>query len=238
MDLSIVIPCYNEAKNLPLICARLAEITRDRPNIEVILVDNGSVDGSDAVFRQEFERLAPEQFKLLRVEKNQGYGHGILQGLAQARGNVLAWTHSDMQTDPADVICAYDLFRSCRYPVLVKGKRHNRALLDSLFTFGMQCIVYVMISSRLDDINAQPKVFSREFYDSFIKGLAPLDFSLDLFLLHQAVSNGHKIETVAVDFAKRIHGEAKGGGSWKTRIRLIQRTLAYIVSMRNKLRGA
>jgi glycosyltransferase involved in cell wall biosynthesis len=235
-SLSIIIPSYNEAQNVPLICARLSEIMRDRSDVEAILVNNGSTDGSDLVFKKQFENLNPSQFQLVKVDVNQGYGYGILQGLKQARGQVLAWTHSDMQTDPADVLRAFDLYKSQTGPVLVKGKRRNRALLDQLFTTGMQWVVYFYIGSKLDDINAQPKMFSRVFFDDFIAQKAPFDFSLDLSLLHQAVTHGICVFEVPVDFSNRLYGEAKGGGSWKTKIKLIRRTFAYIVALRDELR--
>ncbi|WP_163770080.1 glycosyltransferase, partial [Proteus mirabilis] len=46
----------------------------------------------------------------VRVERNQGYGFGILSGLSQAKGRILAWTHADMQTDPADALAGLALF--------------------------------------------------------------------------------------------------------------------------------
>ena len=51
----IVIPCYNEALNIPLIVARLREITVGRSDVEVLLVDNGSRDDSAAVLQRELQ---------------------------------------------------------------------------------------------------------------------------------------------------------------------------------------
>jgi hypothetical protein len=80
----------------------------------------------------------------------------------------------------------------------------------------------------LDDINAQPKLFSRDFYES-VRDAAPHDFSLDLYWLYKARKLGYKIESCPVYFRSRRFGEAKGGGGglaqkWK----LTKRTLAYI----------
>ena len=93
-------------------------------------------------------------------------------------------------------------------------------------------IASVALKTYLDDINAQPKIFSKNFYNKFIKNRAPYDFSLDLFLLYTAKKNGLKIKEIEVNFAKRIHGEAKGGGSWRTRVKLMKRTLIYIFKLR------
>lgn len=236
--LSIAIPCYNEADNIPLIFRRLRETLGPRNDVEILLVDNGSRDTSAAVFAQEMATHTDTRFRVVSVPVNQGYGYGIIQGLEAAKGDILAWTHADMQTDPKDVLTAFDLYQTL--PVgqrIIKGKRRNRRLLEALFTFGMQLVASAALKIRLDDVNAQPKLFSRVFYERYIRNTAPADFSLDLYLLYQARRNNFEIVTIPVDFAKRQHGEAKGGGSWKTRIKLIRRTFAYIFELRRTLRA-
>src|SRR6185312_6890896 len=98
-SLSLVIPCYNEAANLPLLLERCGKLSAN-PDTEIILVDNGSTDATPAVL----ENLLPEfpRCRSVRVQKNQGYGFGILSGLAAAEGDILGWTHADLQTDPMD----------------------------------------------------------------------------------------------------------------------------------------
>ena len=110
---------------------------------------------------------------------------------------------------------------------LVKGKRRGRPLLDGMFTFGMQLVSFFYLKQYLDDINAQPKVFHRSFFETFRKS-APHDFSLDLHLLYLAKVSGLDIQSIDVTFEDRVHGEAKGGGSFKTKWKLIKRTLSYI----------
>lgn len=235
MRLSLVIPCYNESGNIPLLVARLRQTLAGRGDVEVLLVDNGSTDGSAAVFQREL--AGDTLLRLVRVPVNQGYGHGILKGLEVATGDVLAWTHADMQTDPKDVLTAFDLYKSHGGGgVFVKGKRQNRRLLETFFTFGMQVIASAALGVVLDDVNAQPKLFDRRFYVDHVAGQAPHDFSLDLYVLYRARRSGMRIIEVPVIFADRLHGEAKGGGSWKTRIKLIRRTFAYIFQLRDSLR--
>ena len=156
---------------------------------------------------------------------------------APAEAGALAWTHADMQTDPADVLAAFDRFLGAGGKALVKGRRRDRALLESLFSAGMQWIASAALGVRLDDVNAQPKLFSRAFHEAHLRAGAPADFSLDLYLLYKARTSGTPILDVPVVFAPRLHGEAKGGGSWKTRIKLIRRTLAYILALRRSLKA-
>ncbi|MDG1436740.1 MAG: hypothetical protein P8P83_03015 [Rickettsiaceae bacterium] len=150
---------------------------------------------------------------------------------------MLAWTHADMQTDPADVIKALDLYNDSKDDLLIiKGRRKNRKLVESFFTFGMQIVVFLLLKTYLNDINAQLKLFSRKFYEKYIQNKAPKDFSLDLYLLYQAKINKYKILEIPVYFKDRIHGEAKGGGSFKTRVKLIVRTFKYIFKTRKEIK--
>lgn len=234
--LSIVIPCYNEAGNIHLLMERFTEVVKANAGVEIIIVDNGSSDNSAQVFESELEKYPKQPFRVVTIEKNQGYGHGILQGLRSAKGEVLAWTHADMQTDPLDVLTGFDLFNKNKdkYPILlVKGKRRNRPWLDEFFTKGMELFALLMLKTRLNDINAQPKIFSKYFFDQ-IEASAPLDFSLDLYFLYHATKNGQVLD-FPVYFNQRLHGEAKGGGSLKTKYKLTKRTLLYILSMSKSL---
>ena len=201
-------------------------------------MDNGSTDGSLDVFASLLDARACPQIRLVRVAVNQGYGYGILAGLKEADGELLGWTHADMQTDPADVLEAIHLFRESETvdALFVKGERQHRGLLDAGFTFGMSVVSWFALGMWLKDINAQPKVFSRQFYESMQN--PPQDFSLDLYVLYLAKQRKMKVATIPVVFAKRLHGEAKGGGSLKTKIPLVKRTFAYIFALRKDLRCA
>ena len=82
MKLSIVVPCYNEEENIPLLLKRFEEVIK-RDDMEVILVDNGSTDGSARVLSELVPGYAFA--RTVSVEVNQGYGYGILQGLKECR---------------------------------------------------------------------------------------------------------------------------------------------------------
>lgn len=233
-NLSIIVPCYNEEKNIPLIIGKFKELLEKRDDVEVLLVNNGSTDNSRFVFEESLKN----EYKiiLVNVEKNQGYGYGILSGLKNSKGKVLAWTHADLQTDPEDVLKAYELYLNKKNDdkeIFVKGKRKNRNQFDEFFTWGMQIIASLLLKERLDDINAQPKLFSRKFYDEIVEG-APHDFSLDLYFLYYAKKKSTMYE-LPVFFNKRIYGEAKGGGTLKGKYRLIKRTLKYMIELRRMI---
>jgi len=169
------------------------------------------------------------------VPINKGYGFGILQGLAVAEGKILSWTHADLQTDPKDVVLAYELYKvelesnHC----IVKGERKGRNIFDNMFTGGMSLISSLFLNQKLWDINAQPKIFHRNFMNHLKK--APYDFSLDLYVLFVANRIKISIESFPVFFSNREFGEAKGGGTLKGKFKLIKRTIGYIIELRNDI---
>lgn len=240
INLSIIIPCFNEAKNVAPVLGQLEKLVKySQENIEIIIIDGGSTDNTPKELAEVFKKLPPENFKLILNKKRGGYGGDIIQALSNAKGKVLAWTHADLQTDPYDVISAYESYKKLAIDnkkIFIKGARKNRRFMEVFFTLGMQIVSFLVLKKYLSDINAQPKLFDRNFYEKYLKTSYPGDFSLDLFALYQAKSNGYDIRTIPVFFKKRMHGEAKGGGGgWKMRLNLIKRTFKYIFELRKKI---
>lgn len=235
MKLSLVIPCYNEALNIPIILEKLRALNPQ--DLEAILVDNGSTDDTPAVLKEQLGRAENFFAHTVRVEKNIGYGFGIISGVRSATGEIIAWTHADLQTDMGDVFRGYKLFLQQKEikNTFLKGKRKQRTALDEFFTAAMAVISSLALGERLWDINAQPKMFHRNFLEK-LKAV-PNDFSLDLYALYQAQKYKMKILELPVYFNKRIYGKAKGGGSFKTKIKLIKRTFSYIFELRKSLKS-
>lgn len=225
MKLSIVVPCYNEKDNIPLILKRFSEVI-DRSDVEVILVDNGSTDNSSEILS---ELLPGYSFaRTIRVEVNQGYGYGIIQGLKASCCDFIGWTHADMQTDPADLMKALKIIEKNNYDknIYVKGNRKGRPLFDQFFTSGMSLFETVYMGVKLYDVNAQPNVFSREFFEKWEN--PPKDFALDLYALYMAQKSGIKVIRFDVLFPERIHGESHwNNGSLKAKWKFIKRTLDF-----------
>lgn len=227
MRFSLVIPCYNEAANLPLLLERCKGIS-NKSGIEVLLVDNGSTDNTPEVL----SALLPKYpgCRDIRVENNQGYGFGILSGLKSAKGAVLGWTHADMQTDPQDALRGLDLFAGHGKDIFVKGSRRNRPLMDVVFTVGMSVFETILLGKSMWDINAQPTMFSRKFFESW--NSAPYDFALDLYAYHQAQNAGLPVHRFPVTFGDRAHGVSHWNVNWRAKRRFIRRTVDFSLQLK------
>ncbi|MES2356518.1 MAG: glycosyltransferase family 2 protein [Pseudomonadota bacterium] len=230
MKFSLIIPCYNEAANLPLLLERCKEVSINS-GVEVVLVDNGSTDNTAEVLLN----LLPNYpgCRSVRVEKNQGYGFGILSGLRAAKGEILGWTHADMQTDPQDALRGLKLFETYGKDIFVKGRRYGRPFTDVMFTIGMSVFETLLLTRPMWDINAQPTMFSRKFFETW--NSPPYDFSLDLYAYYQAQTKGLTVHRFPVKFGERAHGVSHWNVNWAAKRKFIRRTVDFSLQLKKNI---
>lgn len=229
--LSLVIPCYNEQRNLPGLIERCAKLV-DRSEVEVIFVDNGSTDDTSSILSDALSEN--DRLRTIRVEVNQGYGFGILSGLKVARGRYLGWTHADLQADPMDALFAlkYIEAEGCPEDLYLKGKRYGRSFLDAGFTVGMTLFEWIVLRRWLWDINAQPNIFSRTFFEGLQD--PPHDFSLDLYVFHEAIRQELCIIRFPVRFGRRSYGVGHNE-TLRAKLRYSWRTIKFSAELRKRL---
>lgn len=223
-EISIVVPCYNESKNLDLLIKRCKSILETKTNIEIefVIVNNGSIDNTKDIL--DSFKLS-KNFKIIHLDINYGYGNGIIEGLKNSSYKYLAWTHADLQTDIFDIIRGIKYYN--KSSIFVKGRRIKRGFFPKILSVGMTLYCYLVLRVWVSEINAQPKIFSSTFFYKIIDN-APKDFSLDLYFCIHALRFG-KLEEFPVIFGKRQFGEAKGGGgSFKQKMKVIKRTIKFI----------
>ena len=160
--MSVVIPCYNEAENIKQLLIRAETLLSRRDDIKIIFVENGSTDASASIFAKLISKN-DRNFSVVYIPQNMGYGFGIMEGLKQAKTELVAWTHADQQTDILDLIKALELStRKLGEPTVVKGHRVKRGCVDSFFTRGMSILAKTLLQGDYEDINGQPKLFPKK----------------------------------------------------------------------------
>ncbi len=232
-QLTIVIPCYNEEKNMPELVAKCEAISNSIP-VCFILVNNGSKDDTGGVIAGLVDES--QRITAIDLQENEGYGNGILRGLENADTKYVGWSHADLQTDLNDLRSAFPILNS--HPdseLFIKGKRSGRPISDTFFTMGMSILESAIFRRKLWDINAQPTIFSRSMLASFTD--APKDFSLDLFSFIVARSNDFSVHRIPVKFHKRKHGVSSWNTSLTSKWKFIKRTMKFTLELRGKLRA-
>lgn len=232
MQTSIVFPCFNEKKNLAKLIIKCKKMNEH--GIETIIVNNGSYDGSKN-FLNNLKMKNDALFKIINIKKNIGYGHGIKVGLKKTRGDIIGWTHADLQTDPFDFykiikfIKKNNLNKRCFF----KGKRYGRNFFDLAFTYGMQTIFSIIMLQKFEDINAQPNIFFRKDLNLILKG--PDDFSFDIYTYLNFKKLKYDIHRFNVKFYKRKSGYSKSSENIIMKLATILKYLKYLIRLRLKI---
>ncbi len=234
MKLSIVIPCYNEAKNIPLIFNKINKLKIDSKEIEFVIVENGSSDGSLKILNELNSKS--KYTKIVTLASNRGYGHGIISGLRECSGEFLGWTHADLQTDLSDILIAFKILEQHNFKkkLFIKGTRHGRPFFDQLFTSCMSLFESILMSSILSDINGQPNILHRSEFEHWKN--APHDFSLDLYALYTAKKQNNIVIRFPVLFSKRIHGYSNWNTSFANKLKFIKRTIDFSFQLKKRMK--
>ena len=209
MKVNIIVPCFNEKENLHLLRKHFLEQFDKIDKIEVtlILVDNGSTDGSfDVLSEKKFQHSS---IGITRLTKNKGYGFGIKHGLSYADADLYCWTHADLQTPMEDIFQTIKIASSSYKPVMAGIRKAS--FLQKIQSFIFDTVISIILRCKIKDTNAQPKVFSHAFKVHFLSDDCPSDFSLDMYFFKVFSEISQKVCRHPVRFVPREFGEAKGG---------------------------
>lgn len=232
LSFELVLPCYNEEKSLERIVDRaIAAAISSGFNFEsfnLILVENGSKDNSRRVCKEMLQNpLLSIWIKIVLINENVGYGNGIYEGLKVSSAPVIGWSHADEQCDPLDAFRAYNQLRSSGLNrVFVKGVRVGRSLKEKFVSRVFESIASLYLGRAFYEINAQPKVFSRELLKYTPR--PPLDFSFDLYFFYMSLKHGFYQEAIEVEFLPRVHGFSSWAYGFKNRLKHIVNMVQYI----------
>jgi glycosyltransferase involved in cell wall biosynthesis len=123
-ELSVVLPIYNEAENLPILLDEIGAALAPRGVIyEIVAVDDGSTDRSVEVLRSL--RAEHASLRVLRLARNSGQAAALDAGWRNARGRLVVTLDADLQNDPADIPRLVDTLEETGSDMVV-GVRVNR----------------------------------------------------------------------------------------------------------------
>lgn len=200
IDISIVIPAYNEDRRLPAFLNRVISYCNNNKEVyEIIVVDDGSCRALSEIiqpYKRKFSDLT-----VLRINKNRGKGYAVKRGLLESKGNVCLFFDADGSVDPDEIGFnlhyitddGFDIFVGSR---VLKDKSQNlkikwhRKVLGTFFNFFVQSFLF----KDIKDTQCGFKMFKKEvvkplFSRSYIRG-----FGFDVEILYLAHKMGYKIK--------------------------------------------
>ena len=206
MDLSIVVPIYNEVENLRPLCQRVHAVLAPLDwSYELILIDDGSQDGSGELLAEL--HAEDETLKVLRFRRNFGQTAALAAGFEYAHGDVIVSLDGDLQNDPVDIPRL--LAKLDEGYDLVNGWRVNRQdpfLHRRLPSQIANRMISLTTRVKLHDYGCTLKAFRREV----AKGLK-LYGEMHRFIPALAGDMGARIAELPVTHHARTHGSSKYG---------------------------
>ena len=227
-DVSIVVPVYDEVDSLPELARRLRAVRGELPPSEVILVDDGSTDGTT----QALTALHREDpwFQVVRLTRNFGQTPALAAGFDHARGRVIVTMDADLQNDPADIRRmlekldeGYDVVSGWR--VDRKDKYWSRRMPSAAANKLISWISKV----RLHDYGCTLKAYRRDVVDEL-----ELYGDAHRFLPALAAVVGDRVAEIPVAHHARVHGKSKYGISRVSKVFLDLIALPFMLRFFNR----
>jgi len=159
MDISVVVPLYNEEESLPELCAWIDKVMKENKfSYEVLLIDDGSKDGSWKVI----ESIGADNFAMkgIRLRRNYGKSAALNVAFKQAQGDVVITMDADLQDSPDEIQALYDLIMKDEFDLISgwKKKRYDpitKTLPTKLFNWATR----KMSGIYLHDFNCGLKAY-------------------------------------------------------------------------------
>ena len=163
MDLSIIIPLYNEEESLRELTARIDEALRDAvADYEIIFIDDGSKDGSWQVIEQL--RSGSSNIHGIRFRRNYGKSAALFCGFEAAQGDIVATMDADLQDDPAELPEMMRMIREDGYDLVSgwKKKRYDNKLTKNIPSKIYNWAARKVTGIKLHDMNCGLKAYRKE----------------------------------------------------------------------------
>jgi len=220
MDISIVIPVYNEEENLGLLYKQL-KVSLDSLNrtYEIIFVDDGSTDNSYKILKKI--NYKDSHIRIIRFVHNFGRTSALDAGFRNVEGDLVITIDSDLQIDPKDII---KLLRELEYFDVVLGYRYNRKEVDGIVRFYSSRIAnYIrnaILKESFRDVGCSLQGYKKKCLDSLV-----LYRSFQFFIPSLLNMSGYKIKEIKIECFKRKYGRSK----YNIRNRLFKELVALLI---------
>ncbi len=229
VDLSVVIPLYNEEESIDLAVKEVLGILSDLPlTSELILVNDGSTDTTGAKALAWHD--ADPRVRVIEFRRNFGQTAGISAGFEHAAGRVVVVMDGDQQNDPADIPTllaaledGYDVASGWR------ADRKDKLIMRRLPSQAANSLISRVTGLKLHDYGCTLKAYDKEVIDRL-----ELFGELHRFIPALALIAGAKVVEIPVNHRAREHGSSKYGISRMPRVVLDLVTVKFLIGYRQR----
>ena len=209
IQVSIIIPVYNEDKSILEVLKRIHATVDSQNNFEIIVINDGSTDNTLKVL-EENKNLYNQ---LITYERNYGKGNAIKKGLEASKGKYIFFQDADLEYDPIDINKFTKLINRFE-PDLIIGSRFNYSEYtrshNILNKFGNKFITLIfnlLYNTTFTDIYSCYACFKKDLLNE--KDLKTKGFEQHAEILCKVVRKGKKFYEVPISYNGRTHEEGK-----------------------------
>ncbi|XP_055834309.1 dolichol-phosphate mannosyltransferase subunit 1 isoform X2 [Solanum dulcamara] len=208
---SIIIPTYNERLNIALIIYLVFKHLSD-VDFEIIVVDDGSPDGTQDIVKQLQKLLRPRPRKL-------GLGTAYIHGLKHASGNFVVIMDADLSHHPKylprfikkQMETGANIVTGTRY--VSSGGVHGWNLMRKLTSRGANVLAQTLLWPGVSDLTGSFRLYQKSALEDIISSCVSKGYVFQMEMIVRASRKGYRIEEVPITFVDRVFGSSKLGGS-------------------------
>jgi dolichol-phosphate mannosyltransferase len=215
---SVILPTYNERRNLPIITWLLNRtFTENNLDWELIIVDDGSPDGTQEVAKQLIKAYSPHVVLKPRAGKL-GLGTAYVHGLQFATGDFVIIMDADFSHHPKFIprmvelqkVADYDIVTGTRYAG--DGGVFGWDLKRKLVSRGANLFADTVLRPGVSDLTGSFRLYKRSVLQKVISSTESKGYSFQMEMMVRAKAMGCSVAEVPISFVDRLYGESKLGG--------------------------
>ncbi|EKE12517.1 MAG: glycosyltransferase [uncultured bacterium] len=209
-ELSIFLPTYNEEGNIGTVIKRTIEAANLYANKwELIIVDDGSTDSTNKIASQIAD--SDPNIRVIRHEKNSGYGASLKTGFYNSKYSWIAFTDSDGQFDFAEIKKFIEKQKETGSDLVIGYYNKRRVSLTKKITSKIwEALVLVLFGLNVRDIDCGFKLISKKVFNEIPKLESERGAFISSELLIKAKKQGFKISEIPVTHYPRLKGAGTG----------------------------
>lgn len=209
-ELSVFLPCYNEAENLPKTVKNVTEnANRVAERWELLLVNDGSKD--DTLALSESFAAKDKHIRVINHPVNRGYGASLKSGLYNAKYSWIVFIDADSQFDFAEIDSFIKIQESTSADLVIGFYRKRQvAPMRKLNTFAWQVLVFLLFGLKIKDIDCGFKLISKNVIDKIPKLESERGAFISSEFLIKAKKHHFKIIEIPVHHYPRRQGVGTG----------------------------
>ncbi|XP_010266935.1 PREDICTED: dolichol-phosphate mannosyltransferase subunit 1 [Nelumbo nucifera] len=215
---SIIVPTYNERLNIALLVYLIFKHLRDE-DFEIIVVDDGSPDGTQEVVRQLQEVYGEDRILLRARPKKLGLGTAYSHGLKHASGEFVVIMDADLSHHPK-YLPSFIRKQKETGASIVTGTRyvggggvHGWTLMRKLTSRGANVLAQTLLWPGVSDLTGSFRLYRRSVLEDVINSCVSKGYVFQMEMIVRASRKGYHIEEVPITFVDRVYGSSKLGGS-------------------------